>query len=118
MGGGLIEHVRAHFTDRRGFGEHSAPQLEEAEASKRAWFAYWDEDSSGALDRGELVRALVKTFMLGKGVQQIRNMTETLTTLWALFDDDGSGTIEIDEFLRPNTGLADTVLAQMRAEAR
>jgi len=33
--------------------------------------------------------------------------------IWAIFDDDGSGSIERNEFLKPGEGLADTILATL-----
>jgi Ca2+-binding EF-hand superfamily protein len=32
------------------------------ENDKEAWFAHFDEDQSGTLEKGEVVRALIKTF--------------------------------------------------------
>ena len=33
---------------------------------KGAWFDFWDEDKSGSLDKGEVARALIKTFKVMK----------------------------------------------------
>ena len=60
---------------------------------------------------------MIKTLALGQSVTAKRAMGDTLNALWCLFDDDNSGAIDMDEFLRPNTGLADAVLAQLRAGA-
>jgi len=121
-GQGVIDHIRSHYCDTGGGGVHAmagctggAPALNEDEASKRRWFEHWDEDGSGALERGELVRALIKTLALGQSVTAKRTIADTLNALWCLFDDDNSGAIDMEEFLRPNTGLADAVLAQLRS---
>ena len=37
----------------------------------------------------------------------------TVQAIWSIFDTDGSGSIERGEFLRPNEGLADTILATL-----
>jgi len=117
-GHGLIEHIRSHYLNASGGGGGvGVPALGEDDAAKRRWFEHWDEDGSGALERGELVRALIKTLALGQSVTAKRAMGDTLNALWCLFDDDNSGAIDMDEFLRPNTGLADAVLAQLRAGA-
>ena len=38
-------------------------------------------------------------------------MRGTIEAVWCIFDEDGSGCIERDEFLRPGDGLADTIIA-------
>lgn len=73
-------------------------------------FDYWDEDSNGGIDSDELSRALVKTLNLSSDLHQVRSMQDTVKSIWCIFDSDGNGTIERDEFLAPD-GLADTIIA-------
>ena len=42
---------------------------------------------------------------------KVQMMRGTVDAIWPIFDDDGSGSIERDEFLRPGEGLADTIIA-------
>jgi hypothetical protein len=44
---------------------------------------------------------------------QVTEMRSTVQAIWSIFDTDGSGSIERGEFLRPNEGLADTILATL-----
>ena len=88
----------------------SPPSL--TEASKDTFFDYWDEDASGALDKEEVVRALVKTFNLsenGQGYDAIRDMREIVDNVWCIFDHDGGGDIDREEFIARN-GLADAII--------
>ena len=79
-------------------------------SDKTGWFTYWDEDNSGELDQEEVVRALLKTLNMTSDQAQVRNMRSTVSAIWPIFDDDGSGTISREEFLKTD-GLADTVIA-------
>ena len=78
----------------------------------QTWFEYWDEDGSMSLEKGEIVRALIKTFRLTNGPDLARNIADTLDSIWCIFDTDGSGSIEMDEFLTPD-GLCDSILASL-----
>ena len=73
---------------------------------------YWDEDGSGELEFDEVVRAFAKTF--GINVEGITQLRESLQAVWGIFDTDNSGAVDRREFMAPNDGLADTVLATMR----
>lgn len=71
----------------------------------------WDEDGSGELEFEEVVRAFAKSFRINvAGISQLR---ETLRAVWCVFDTDDSGAIDWREFMAPNEGLADTVIASM-----
>jgi len=56
----------------------------------------------------EVQRALMKTFRLGGEVHRVHTMRETLDAVWPLFDHDGSGEIDFQEFTTPN-GLGETL---------
>ena len=87
----------------------TSPPYMLAPGGKVAWFEYWDEDTSGALDKDEVARALIKTF--GKnGVRTVGDCQVVISSIWPLFDPDASNTITKDEFLAKD-GLADTVSA-------
>jgi len=81
---------------------------------KLGWYNYWDEDNSGSLEKEEVVRALVKTLGLSTSPTRVQQMRSTVDAIWAVFDADGSESIERDEFLRPGEGLADTIVATMQ----
>ena len=40
-------------------------------------------------------------------------MRSTIDAIWPIFDTDGNGSIDRDEFLQPGDGLADTIIAEM-----
>ena len=59
----------------------------------------------------EVVRAFAKSFHVD--VEGIAGLCENLRDVWCVFDTDNSGAIDRQEFMLPNDGLADTVLATM-----
>ena len=65
-----------------------------------------------ALEKDELVRALIKTFRMSYGPILAREIADALDAVWPFFDTDGSGSIEMDEFVSRD-GLCDTILASM-----
>eukprot|EP01063_Lacrimia_lanifica_P028999 TRINITY_DN434_c1_g2_i3.p1 TRINITY_DN434_c1_g2~~TRINITY_DN434_c1_g2_i3.p1 ORF type:complete len:457 (+),score=76.96 TRINITY_DN434_c1_g2_i3:48-1373(+) len=114
----LLQFVLAHSPRRRDAQgrtqRQTAPSIVE---NKEAWFDYWDEDRSGALDRGETARALVKTFEKGTiSPQQIREIQSTLENVWAVFDVNRSNTITRAEFLMSD-GLADSIIAFLQSQS-
>ena len=78
--------------------------------TKAQWFEYWDEDKSRSLDKGEVTRALVKTFHAQHRDDIAREIRSTLDGIWPIFDNDNSGTIEYNEFIKEDN-LADTIIA-------
>ena len=74
---------------------------------------YWDADGSDSLDKEEVVRALLKTFQMTSDQAAVMQMRQTIDAVWPIFDDDASGSIERNEFLRPGEGLADTIVATL-----
>jgi len=42
---------------------------------------------------------------------RVTQMRQSVDAIWCIFDDDGNGSIDRDEFLKPNEGLADTIIA-------
>lgn len=59
----------------------------------------------------EVVRAFAKSFHVD--VEGIAGLRENLRAVWCIFDRDNSGAIDRQEFMLPNDGLADMVLATM-----
>ena len=54
---------------------------------------------------------MVKTFGIAADRQKLAIMRETVAAIWGCFDVDGGGGIDRAEFLLPNDGLADTIIA-------
>jgi len=105
---GLAAYVRTAFERAR-----TTDEIPDIGRDKEAWYRFWDEDNSGALDKEEVVRALLKTFRMTSDTAQVMQMRQTIEAIWPIFDDDGSGSIERNEFLRPGEGLADTIRATL-----
>jgi len=105
---GLLSCLRDKFDEvNRG----AVPELDVS--MLRDWFVYWDEDDSGELDREEVIRALIKTLRLGQDSERQANIREVVNGTWVIFDTDGSGNIDIDEFLSRD-GLGETLIATLR----
>lgn len=104
--GGLLAFVRKNF-GRAG----AAGEVPDIRTDKQAWFDYVDEDKSGELSQAEVVRGLIKSFKLGTKFAQVSELKEQVAALWFLFDRDGSGEVHQEEFMQPNEGMADTLIA-------
>lgn len=102
----LVEHVTKVVAGRK--NDECIPDIR---TDRNAWFEYWDEDCSRALDKEEVVRALLKTLQLTSDPARVAQMRSTLDAIWCLFDEDGSGTVDRQEFLKAGEGLADTIIA-------
>merc|ERR1712083_701689 len=103
---GLLKFIKDAF--ERPPEELPVPDLR---TDRNAWYTRWDEDSSGELEFEEVLRAFAKSFSISvEGIGQLR---ESLTAVWPIFDVDGSGAVDKQEFMIPRDGLADTVLATM-----
>lgn len=83
-------------------------------ASKESWYRHYDEDSNGTLQQGEVVRGLIQTFRYGHDAGRMEQIRSTVEAVWPIFDTDGSGSIDRQEFLKPGDGLADTIIATLR----
>ena len=60
---------------------------------------------------------MIKTFELSSNnLEQVRNMRDIVDAVWAVFDPDGSGSIDRREFLMQD-GLAETIVASSSAGA-
>jgi len=115
---GLVASVQTLFAPPAGgpyggVGGGTPPDI----SDKLAWFDYWDSpagggDSSGALDREEVLRGLLKTLRITSEPSRVQQMRSTLDAIWGIFDTDGSGTIERREFTQAD-GLADTIAATL-----
>ena len=74
-----------------------------------------DEDRSGTLDKDEVTRALLKTFRLRDDLRQVREIRGVVDAVWSLFDADGDGRVDRNEFLARD-GLAETIVASVGRE--
>lgn len=105
---GLLPYLQRHYPSA-----YRAPGVApDITRQSREWFQYWDEDGSMSLERDEIARALIKTFRMTYGPILMGEISQTLDAIWGIFDQDGSGSIEIDEFISPD-GLCDTILASL-----
>jgi Ca2+-binding EF-hand superfamily protein len=103
--GGVLPYLRRHYP---GAVPEEPPDIR---ANPRSWFEYWDEDHSGALAKEEVIRALIKTFHIHE-VPELRALSDVVSAVWCIFDDDGSGEIDEEEFLRRD-GLCETLVASL-----
>lgn len=95
----------AHLRSRAGHQafaatEKPAPPIPDMRTDKDGWYRYWDEDNDGTLQQEEVVRALLKTLKLTTNQDRVRQMRETIAAIWPIFDTDGSGSVDQEEFLR------------------
>eukprot|EP01065_Artemidia_motanka_P044808 TRINITY_DN6438_c0_g1_i4.p1 TRINITY_DN6438_c0_g1~~TRINITY_DN6438_c0_g1_i4.p1 ORF type:complete len:310 (+),score=32.11 TRINITY_DN6438_c0_g1_i4:55-930(+) len=106
---GLLKFI----TDRFGGPSGRGKAIPDIRQDRESWYRYWDQDGNGSLQREEVTRALVKTFGLGENVYKLQSVSDALNAVWPIFDPDGSGSVEKKEFLNPEEGLADTIIASM-----
>lgn len=106
---GLFVYVRNNFARIQ---KKPPPNLDMG--NRESWFCYWDEDGSGSLEKEEIVRGLIKTFNLSSSFSKINELREILDNVWSIFDTDGSGSIELNEFLQRD-GLGETLVASLPA---
>lgn len=104
--GGLIGYIREKMP------RVVRPAPPSIETQPNEWFSYWDEDNSLHLEKGEVVRALIKTFRLGR--LPVTSVVETVEAIWPIFDHDMSGTISKAEF-SASGGLSETITATLRS---
>ena len=116
---GLVHTVRELFAPQiaRGTGGGGPPCGPPSISDKARWFDYWDSvatggDGSGTLEREEVVRALIKTLGTSGDANAVLAMRGTVDAVWGVFDLDGSGSIDRNEFLARD-GLADTIIATL-----
>ena len=100
---------------RTAFHKSERELIPEISTNRTGWFEYWDEDCSGSLDKEEVVRALLKTLKLTADASRVSQLRSSIDAIWPVFDSDGSGVIEKDEFLLPGEGLADMIIATCQA---
>ena len=64
-----------------------------------------------------MTRALLKTFRLRDDLRQVREIRGVVDAVWSLFDADGDGRVDRNEFLARD-GLAETIVASVGARRR
>lgn len=104
---GLLVYVRSHFARKK---REPPPKLEMR--NLEIWFTYWDDSDNGSLEKEEILRALIKTFSLSTTPGRMKEMRDTLDAIWPLFDSDGSGEIELGEFIQRD-GLGESLCASV-----
>jgi Ca2+-binding EF-hand superfamily protein len=104
---GLLVYVRAHFARVKGV---PPPPLNPK--NLEIWFAHWDEDGNGTLEKEEIVRALIKTFKLSTDLKRVQDMRDVVETIWSIFDHDNSGTVDLAEFISRD-GLGESLCASL-----
>lgn len=81
----------------------------------KGWFAHWDTDGSGVLEREEVVRGLCKTFrsdVSARACKKRLRMRCIVEEMWGTIDTDGNDRITLEEFSCPG-GLAELVLQKL-----
>ena len=159
--GGLLEYVTREFTKERAVAKalherEKEPLFATTKARKNenafsasdaeppalarhpdAWFAHWDEDGSGTLDKEEVTRALVKTLRREREREEVSNQNQNhaqnrasyaslltsvaaarearrvVDAIWPVFCADASAGVDRAAFLAPD-GLAEAIVANMR----
>jgi Ca2+-binding EF-hand superfamily protein len=104
---GLVEYAR------RAMPRGADAPIPDIRRFARQWFTHFDEDGGGTLSKGEVTRALIKTFRQPEDPAKYQQLRETVSAIWGMFDDDASGEIDTDEFI-VRDGLADTIVATLQ----
>ena len=73
--------------------------------------AGWAPAGQATIGKTELLRALTKTFGLSRDLAELRSMAELVENVFGAFDHSGTGRIDRGDFLMPNIGLADALVA-------
>lgn len=118
---GLRDWILAHFQAIATYAEekrkHRPPQLDQ---SPIQWFAYWDADGSGTLDREELVRALIRTYSITPdghpSLLHAHDMRESALALWKSLGYTPFASITLDEFVKPYGLMDNFVHNQMHCQ--
>jgi hypothetical protein len=78
----------------------------------QAWFDFWDADSSGFLEKEEMIRAMIKTYCTSANnislIIQAKEMRVISETLWGEIYGDAKTNITFQEFSQP-FGLAEQI---------
>jgi len=94
--------------------EASEETVPDIRRDKGAWFDYFDEDKSGDLSVVEVTRGIIKSYKLNENFDKVREIRSIIANVWCVFDHDGSGEVDRDEFLRPMDGMADSIIANFQ----
>lgn len=81
----------------------------------KGWFAHWDTDGSGVLEREEVVRGLCKAFRSDVSTHACSKrlrMRCIVEEMWGTIDADGNDRITLEEFSCPG-GLAELVVQRL-----
>ena len=105
---GLLKYVNDTFKPAPEKAVHAPPV-----SDKKAWFEFFDEDKSGYLDQDEVFRGIVKSQDFSEDLEKVRHLQESIEVLWVICDSDGSGFIELEEFLVAG-GLADQLVEMLK----
>ena len=83
--GGLLEWIRAHQHDLANAAKRGpAPALS---SDLQDWFRHWDVERRGALDKGQVLRALCEASKTSSlEIKRIQELKEGLSELWAKYD--------------------------------
>ncbi len=106
---GLLRYVRDRFMTGG-----TGPEPPMITKDRNAWYDFYDEDGSHTLSKEEILRAFIQTFHVSRDLRQVENMREVIQNVWCIFDTDGSGEIDKNEFLARD-GLADTIIATLNS---
>ncbi|KAH8059066.1 hypothetical protein JL722_5619 [Aureococcus anophagefferens] len=109
----IWDHFDMDGTGTLSYDEFPRPPPPDITADKEKWFEYWDEDGSGALDEGEILRALVHSLELRGDRERVQNVADLVKAVLAACDLDGSGQINKAEFLAPRVGLGDVIVENL-----
>eukprot|EP00971_Amphidinium_carterae_P097738 1934169-Amphidinium_carterae.1 len=99
-------------------GYHETPltdvkDLPDIDSDPRGWFEYWDVDNNGAMDRDEIIRALIRTFCVqsvsGPQMDYAHEVRSMVHTIWRDINYSPFDEIPFTEFIKPY-GVADQFL--------
>lgn len=110
---GLKDWALSHLQVLRNVKEEKGRAVPSIDRNPREWFHYWDRDSSGTLEKDEVVRALIRTFCRDDNgnphLPSAHDMREVIESLWLTLGYRPFDAVTFEEYVRPY-GLLDQFL--------
>mmetsp|Transcript_160061 Transcript_160061/g.292178 ORF Transcript_160061/g.292178 Transcript_160061/m.292178 type:complete len:422 (+) Transcript_160061:84-1349(+) len=105
---GVQRHVRRRMLTK---AEELQGKLRNTHDQGRQWFANFDVDKNGKLEKTELINGMLETFKGSHGIAR-EQITSIVEGIWDSIDTDANGSIDFNEFQM----LREAMVAQLCSE--